>query len=442
MTTVPDPEGHAGRQRRLLTATVTDLEVDRQRAFLIGVRFPDEDLERRERSLVELMLLTDTAGSNPVDSEMVRRDRPDPATYIGSGKAKELATLTKSEDIDVVIFNNPLYPAQQRNLQKIFECDVVDREALILDIFAQHAKSREGSLQVELAMLQYHLPRLRGKGQSLSQQAGSGTGIATRGPGETKLETDRRRIRDRIARLKRELTEISQHHQTQRKRRNHSGRPQISIVGYTNAGKSTLLNQITDAGVLAEDRLFATLDSTVRQIDLPGGRQALLSDTVGFISDLPHHLVEAFRSTLNEITEADLIVHVVDGTEPDTRDQMEAVRHVLRDIRAEEILELVVFNKTDVMDTTEESRLRRLHPDAVLVSARTGSGMDTLLQRISDDLSASLVSVSATLPYDRGDLVDLVHRVGEMISEEHHAEGTAIKARIPASHLSRFTNYT
>lgn len=442
MTTDQPTDSHAARRRRLLTATVTDVDVDRQLAFLIGVRFPQDDVEVRDRSLTELALLTDTAGSTPIDAELVRRDRPDPATYIGSGKARELAVFTKSQDVDVVIFDNAINPAQQRNLQKIFECDVVDREALILDIFAQHATSREGSLQVELALLQYHLPRLRGQGQSLSQQAGSGTAIATRGPGETKLETDRRRIRDRIARLKSELKEVGRHRETQRKARNSSDRPQISIVGYTNSGKSTLLNRLTDAGVLAEDRLFATLGSTVRQLDLPGGREALLSDTVGFIRDLPHHLIEAFRSTLTEITEADLVVHLVDASDPDPLGQIEAVEDVLKEIGAHERPQLLVFNKGDLIDASRVERLHQLYPEAELVSALSGDGVDALLERIGSELAGQLVSVTATVPYDRGDLIDLAHRVGEIISENHLPDGTEIKARIPAPLVRRFAAYT
>ncbi len=442
MTLDQPSDRHSGRRRRLLTATVTDVDVTRQKAFLVGVRFPGDDLETRERSLVELELLTDTAGSAPIEAELVRRERPDPATFIGSGKARDLAGFTKTRDVDVVIFDNALSPAQQRNLEKIFECDVVDREALILDIFAQHATSREGALQVELALLQYHLPRLRGKGHTLSQQAGSGTGIATRGPGETKLETDRRRIRDRIARLKRELKDVDRQQATQRKARNNSDRPQISIVGYTNAGKSTLLNRITDAGVLTEDRLFATLGSTVRQVELPGGREALISDTVGFIRDLPHHLVEAFRSTLAEIREADLVVHVVDGADPDPLGQIAAVHEVLDEIDARHVPELLAFNKIDLADRVRVERIRRLRPDTEMVSALTGEGVERLLERISAELSGRLVSVSATLPYERGDLVDLVHRVGEIVSEEHLPEGTAIKARIPAPHLARLSEYT
>ncbi|MGA7226826.1 MAG: GTPase HflX, partial [Acidimicrobiia bacterium] len=279
---------HASRRRRRLTATITDLEVAVQRAFLVGVELPGMSTVDAERSLDELALLTDTAGSDPVDSELVRRKSLDPATYIGAGKAEELANVTRALDIDVVIFDNQLTPAQQRNLQRLFGCDVVDREGVILDIFAQHATTKVGAIQVELALHRYNLPRLRGKGKSLSQQ---GAGVLARGPGETKLETDRRRILQRVSKLERELKDSVRHRETQRKARKRSEIPQISLVGYTNAGKSTLLNALTDAGVLVEDRLFATLDSTVRRLELPSGRQVLLADTVGFVRRLPHHLV-------------------------------------------------------------------------------------------------------------------------------------------------------
>ncbi|MGC2240762.1 MAG: GTPase HflX, partial [Acidimicrobiia bacterium] len=307
-------QDHASRRRRRLTATITDLEVAVQRAFLVGVELPGMSTVDAERSLDELALLTDTAGSDPVDSELVRRKSLDPATYIGAGKAEELANVTRALDIDVVIFDNQLTPAQQRNLQRLFGCDVVDREGVILDIFAQHATTKVGAIQVELALHRYNLPRLRGKGKSLSQQ---GAGVLARGPGETKLETDRRRILQRVSKLERELKDTVRHRETQRKARRRSEIPQVSLVGYTNAGKSTLLNALTDAGVLVEDRLFATLDSTVRRLELPSGRQVLLADTVGFVRRLPHHLVEAFQSTLAEVAEADLLIHVVDGSDPD-----------------------------------------------------------------------------------------------------------------------------
>src|SRR5690606_31436684 len=396
-------DAHVGRSGRRLTATVTDLEVERQRGFLIGVVLPGDDREEAQRSLEELALLTDTAGSDPLDSELVTRDRIDPATYIGSGKAAELAAVTTALDIDVVVFDNPLTPAQQRNLQKVFHCDVVDREAVILDIFAENATSRQGALQVELALYRYNLPRLRGKGAQLSQQAG-GIG-AKRGPGETKLETDRRRIQARITRLTRELEDMGRVTATQRKARKRSALPHVALVGYTNAGKSTLLNQLTDANVLTQDRLFSTLDSTVRKLDLPSGPPAVISDTVGFVRRLPHHLVEAFRSTLIEAREADLLLHVVDAADPDLSGQIAAVREVLTEIEANRIPEHMVFNKIDLLDPTTLTRIRNLYPDASFVSARIGDGLDELVETITSALEEQMTLLHLSVPYDRGDVV-------------------------------------
>ena len=392
-----------------------------------------------ERSLEELALLTDTAGSEPVDQELVRRTRIDPATYIGSGKAEELATLTRALDIDVVVFDNQLTPAQQRNLQKLFGCDVVDREGLILDIFAQHAHTKVGALQVELAMNRYNLPRLRGKGTSLSQQ---GAGVLARGPGETKLETDRRRILQRISKLERELKETVGHRETQRKARKRSEIPQVSIVGYTNAGKSTLLNALTDAGVLVEDRLFATLDSTVRRLELPNQRAVLLADTVGFVRRLPHHLVEAFQSTLSEVAEADLLLHVVDGTVEDPAGQIAAVREVLLEIGAAELPELIVFNKSDAIGDQAMRRLVNLYPEAVFISASKRAGLDELLVRIGELVEKAMVTLTLEIPYTRGDLVAAVHRVGEVIEEKHDEIGMILEVRVPETSQAQFAEFS
>ena len=429
---------HQSRSRRRLTATVTDLEVAVQKAFLVGVQLPGMTTEEEERSLDELTLLTDTAGSDPVDQELVKRNTIDPATFIGSGKAEELNTLTRALDIDVVVFDQALSPAQQRNLQAIFGCDVVDREAVILDIFAQHATSKVGSIQVELALLRYHLPRLRGKGRALSQQGG---GIGTRGPGETKLETDRRRILARISKLERQLKEAAKHRDTQRKQRKRTQVPQLAIVGYTNAGKSTLLNALTDADVLVEDQLFATLDSTVRKLDLGDGREAVIADTVGFVRRLPHHLVEAFRSTLAESSEAALLIHVIDATDADPAGQIEAVMEVLAQIGASQLPQIFVFNKIDALAESEVQRLKNLWPEAVFISAQEGTGLDDLRHAIGDELSKGLVVMSLAIPYERGDLVAAAHRVGEVIEEKHDDDGTILDVRLPGRDVATFSQF-
>ncbi len=430
---------HASRRRRRLTATITDLEVAVQRAFLVGVELPGIATIDAERSLDELALLTDTAGSEPIDQELVRRHAIEPATYIGSGKAEELATLTKALDIDVVIFDNQLTPAQQRNLQKLFGCDVVDREGLILDIFAQHAHTKVGALQVELAMNRYNLPRLRGKGTSLSQQ---GAGVLARGPGETKLETDRRRILERNSKLERELARAVQHRETQRKSRRRAEIPLVAIVGYTNAGKSTLLNALTDADVLVEDRLFATLDPTVRRLDLPNQRPFLLADTVGFVRRLPHHLIEAFRSTLSEVAEADLLLHLVDGSDPDPGGQIAAVREVLMEIGAAELLELIVFNKSDLVGEQALVRLANLYPEAVFISALEHEGLELLVERIGELLERTMVTLTLEIPYARGDVVAAAHRFGEVIGEKHDDNGMILEVRVPETSRSRFAQFS
>ena len=428
------------RAGRRLTATVTDLEVAVQRAFLVGVQLPGMTTEVEERSLEELALLTDTAGAEPIDQELVKRDRLDPATFIGSGKARELASVTTALDIDVVIFDQALSPAQQRNLQGVFHCDVVDREALILDIFAQHATSKVGAIQVELALLKYNLPRLRGKGTELAQQR-AGVGTTMRGPGETKLETDRRRVLQRISKLERQLKETAGHRETQRKQRRRTQIPQVSIVGYTNAGKSTLLNALTDAGTLVQDQLFATLDSTVRRLELPEGRPIVIADTVGFVRRLPHHLVEAFQSTLSEATESDLLVHLVDGTDEDPAGQIEAVDEVLEEIGASEVRQLLAFNKIDALDERAIERLQNLWPDAILISARTGDGLGELQAAVGEALARDLVTLSLSIPYDRSELVATAHRIGEVIEEKHDADGTILDVRVPEQALAQFNDF-
>jgi len=420
-------ERHQERGRRRLTASVTDLDVARQRAIVVGVVGRRGDLAAAEASLDELSLLVDTAGSDPVELDLQRRDKLDPATLVGKGKAEELASVVKAMDIDVAVFDHNLSPSQQRNLQQALGVDVVDREAVILDIFAQHATSRAGMLQVELALLRYRLPRLRGKGTELSRLGG---GIGTRGPGETKLETDRRRITDRIGALEKELEHLGTVRATQRKARQRSLTPEVALVGYTNAGKSTLLNHLTDAGVLVEDRLFSTLDATVRRFQLPGGQEVLLADTVGFVQRLPHQLVEAFKSTLDEAAHADLLVHLVDGSSPVAEEQIEAVRTVLAEIGAGDIPELLALNKSDIADPDGYSRLRLLHPDAVPISATTGAGIEGLTEAVVKRLAERTTEVDLYVPYSRGDVVAALHRRGEVLTEEHDDAGTRLRVRL------------
>ncbi len=427
-------DGPAGRQRRRLTATEVDLGVVRQRALLVGGG--DVGLEEAESSLAELALLTDTAGAEPVELAIQRRAKPDPATFIGKGKAEELRELAEMLDLDVVIFDEELSPAQQRNLEKLFKVDVVDRVALILDIFAQHAHSQAGMLQVELAQLRYRLPRLRGRGVEMSQQ---GAGIGTRGPGETQLEVDRRRILRRIAKLEHDLVDVARARDTQRKARRRAEHPLVALVGYTNAGKSTLLNRLTGAGVLVEDRLFSTLDATVRRLALPGGETVLLSDTVGFVRKLPHQLVESFRSTLEEVVDADLLVHIVDASSPEADRQIEAVRKVLRELGAGDIPELLVANKLDAATPEAVGLLRGA--GAVPVSAVTGEGVEKLLDTLADRLRALNTVVELSVPYERGDVLAALHREGEVLVEVHDDRATRVRARLPKGGVDRFRQF-
>jgi len=435
---VDSPESHVQRQRQRLTATVVDFDVDTQKAMLIGLVRSRNDRSRGAASLEELAQLTETAGSDPVDLVLVRRERPVAATYIGKGKLQELVASSKAQDIDVVVFDNELSPAQQRNLQQAFQCDVVDRVALILDIFAQHAHTKEGMLQVELAQSRYRLPRLRGKGTELSRL---GAGIGTRGPGETKLETDRRRILERIRKIEGELKDARRSRSTRSKQRRGSGEPVVAIVGYTNAGKSTLFNRLTDAGVLVEDSLFATLDSTVRKLQLPQGHTALVSDTVGFVRDLPHELVEAFRSTLEEVADADLLVHLVDASDLDPDLQLATVRKVLNEVGAEDVEEFVVFNKIDIAGETTTTRLQALHPEAGFISAMTGDGVDGLLHDIVAAMQARTVELSLLIPYARGDVVAEVHAAGDVLKTDHTNAGTEVTVRIPHDDAHRFREF-
>jgi len=406
-----------------------------ERVVLIGV-WTDGTLDDAERSLAELKALAETAGSQVLEGLVQRRGRPDPATYVGSGKAAELREVVASTGADTVVCDGELSPSQLRKLEAIVKVKVIDRTALILDIFAQHARTREGKAQVELAQLQYLLPRLRGWGESLSRQGGGrvagGGGIGTRGPGETKIETDRRRIRTRISRLRRELAQVSKTRATMRVDRVRRRVPSIAIAGYTNAGKSSLLNRVTGAGVLVEDALFATLDPTTRRVQTRDGREYTLTDTVGFVRHLPHQLIEAFRSTLEEVSRADLVVHVVDGSDPDPEGQVNAVREVLAEIDAAAVPELIVVNKVDAADPMALARLRRVLPGSLEVSARTGEGIDLLLEAIERRLPHPAVEVEVLLPFSAGGLASRVHVEGELLTEEFTGAGTRLRARVPA----------
>ena len=398
---------------------ITEVEyrqVRLEQVVLVGV-WTEGTADDAERSLRELAALAETAGAVVLDGVIQRRDRPDPATYIGSGKARELREIVVSSGADTVICDGELSPGQLRHLEDVVKVKVVDRTWLILDIFAQHARSKEGRAQVSLAQMQYLLPRLRGWGESLSRQAGGRAGgatggVGTRGPGETKIETDRRRIRDQMTVLRRQLKDMERVRRTQRSSRERAGTPAVALAGYTNAGKSSLLNRLTGAGVLVEDALFATLDPTVRRLDLPSGRHCTVADTVGFVRHLPHHLVEAFRSTLEEVTDADLVLHVVDGSDPHPEDQLTAVREVLGSIGAGNLPELVVINKADVADPLQLAALRRQEPDALIVSAHSGEGIAELLARLDARLPRPEIEVDVVVPYDRGDLVAAAHAEG------------------------------
>ncbi len=406
-----------------------------ERVVLIGV-WTSGTLEEAEQSLQELKALAETAGSLVLEGVVQRRDKPDPACYVGSGKARELREMVIETGADTVVVDGELTPGQLRGLEDVVKVKVIDRTALILDIFAQHARSKEGKAQVELAQMQYMLPRLRGWGESLSRQAGGrvagGGGIGTRGPGETKIETDRRRIRNRMAKLRREIAHMGTARETKRQERRRRAVPSVVIAGYTNAGKSSLLNRLTGAGVLVENALFATLDPTVRRAETPDGRLYTIADTVGFVRHLPHQLVEAFRSTLEEVADADLIVHVVDGAHPDPELQLSAVREVFAEIDAADVPELVVVNKADAADPTVLARLRRNVPGAVVVSARTGAGLAALREQVAERLPRPDVDVAVLVPYGRGELVSRVHAHGEVRVTEHTAEGTRLDARVPA----------
>lgn len=404
-----------------------------ERVVLAGL-WSDGTAEQAENSLRELAALAETAGSEVLDGVIQRRVKPDPGTYFGSGKATELRDIVNEVGADTVIVDSELAPSQRRGLEDVIKVKVIDRTALILDIFAQHAKSREGKAQVELAQLEYLLPRLRGWGESMSRQAGGqvagGAGIGSRGPGETKIELDRRRIRNRMAKLRREIKGMKPAREAKRANRKRHSVPSVAIVGYTNAGKSSLLNRLTDAGVLVENALFATLDPTVRSAETPDGIGYTLTDTVGFVRNLPTHLVEAFRSTLEEAADADVLLHVVDASHPDPMSQIQAVHEVLADVEADGP-EIIVLNKADLADTHTLAQLRRNYPEHVVVSARTGQGIDELKEAISRAIPRPHTKVRALIPYTEGDLVARLHgHDAELLELEHVEDGTRIHALV------------
>ena len=406
-----------------------------EKVILIGL-WGEQSLQDAENSIRELAALAETAGAEVLDGLLQRRAHPDPATYLGKGKAAELKALVAAVGADTVIADTELAPSQRRELENVVNAKVIDRTAVILDIFAQHAKSREGKAQVELAQLEYLLPRLRGWGESMSRQAGGqaagGVGMGSRGPGETKIELDRRRINNRMAKLRKQIAAMKPARETKRASRKKNAVPSVAIAGYTNAGKSSLLNRLTQAGVLVENALFATLDPTVRKTQTPDGRPYTLADTVGFVRNLPHQLVEAFRSTLEEIGDSDLVVHVVDASHPDPASQIATVREVISEVDAQNVPELIVFNKVDLIDETQRMTLRSLEANSIQVSSRTGEGIAELQARIAELLPRPNVLVDLVIPYNRGDLVSRLHLNSQISKLEYLEEGTHVVAHCAA----------
>jgi GTP-binding protein HflX len=409
----------------------------REKIVLVGVQFPGVTEDELDYQLDELALLVDTAGADVVARVVQRRDSPDPATFLGSGKVQELREICLALDSDTVVFEDNLSPAQQRNLEKILGRTAIDRTAVILDIFAQNARTPEGKAQVELALLQYRLPRLRRAGGSFSQQEGR---IGTRGPGETQLETDRRRLVNRIHAIRRELKDIDRTRNVQRQGRQRGRHREVTLVGYTNAGKSSMLNAITDAGVEAEDRLFVTLDPRTRQRQLSGGETVLFTDTVGFISNLPHDLVDAFMSTLKSVQLADLLVHVVDGSNDHAEEQIAAVREVLREIDADHVPELLVFNKADVPGSRARD-LAKLHEGSVWVSAVTHENLESVIATIGDRLRVNDRVVTLHLPLDRGDLLARAHREGEVVDTSITDDSVVVRVLLDSVSVAHFDEW-
>lgn len=427
---------------------VTEVEYRQLRlenVVLIGV-YPQGSVDDAENSLRELSALAETAGAVVLDGLLQRRPHPDPSTYLGRGKADELRDIVRSLNADTVIADTELAPSQRRALEDVVKVKVIDRTAVILDIFSQHAQSREGKAQVELAQLEYLLPRLRGWGESMSRQAGgqvggTGAGMGSRGPGETKIELDRRRIHTRMARLRKQIKGFAPAREAKRANRSRFGVPSVAIVGYTNAGKSSLLNRVTQAGVLVENALFATLDSTTRRTRTDDGREFTFSDTVGFVRNLPHQLVEAFRSTLEEVSYADLVVHVVDAAHPDPASQITTVHDVIGDVGARDIPEIIVFNKADLIDDDQRLLLRGLAPNAVFASARTGDGIAELLEAIERMLPHPPVDVALLVPYDRGDIISMLHRRGEVTNIDYREDGTYVEASVSEEIAAQVTGF-
>ena len=426
---------------------ITDVEYRQlrlEKVILIGL-WGEQTLQESENSLRELAALAETAGAEVLDGLLQRRAHPDPATYLGKGKAQELKELVQQVGADTVIADTELAPSQRRELENVVNAKVIDRTAVILDIFAQHAKSREGKAQIELAQLEYLLPRLRGWGESMSRQAGGqaagGVGMGSRGPGETKIELDRRRINTRMAKLRKQIAAMKPARDTKRASRKKNAVPSVAIAGYTNAGKSSLLNRITKAGVLVENALFATLDPTVRKTQTPDGRPFTFTDTVGFVRNLPHQLVEAFRSTLEEIADSDLIVHIVDASHPDPAGQIATVRDVIGEVGARDIPELIVFNKIDLVDDVQKMALRGLEPNSIAVSARSGEGIAELEAKIASLLPEPNVLVDLLIPYNRGDLVSRMHLNSRITKLDYEEEGTHVQAMVSpefAAELAEF----
>ena len=444
-------ERHALRRVAGLSTELEDIseveyrQLRLERVVLVGV-WTEGTTQDADNSMAELALLAETAGSTVLEAIYQRRQSPDPATYVGRGKVDAIREIVQATGADTVICDGELAPSQLRNLEDRLKVKVVDRTALILDIFAQHAKSKEGQAQVELAQLNYMKQRLRGWGGNLSRQAGGrvgadGGGIGGRGPGETKIETDRRRINTKIAKLNRELKEMKKTRAAKRSTRQARQIPAVAIAGYTNAGKSSLLNRLTDAGVLVEDSLFATLDPTTRRTTTADGRVYTLSDTVGFVRHLPHQIVEAFRSTLEEVADADLILHVVDGSHPDPEGQISAVREVFAEVGATKIPEIIVINKADAADPLVLARLQRAEPHSIVVSARSGQGIAALRDLVEGELPRPGVAFTALLPYERGDLINRLHQQGEIDSMEHTAEGTVVAGRANADLAGELASY-